>query len=315
MIVGPGGKTSGTDTATAADRAAASWLVRREDGELSAVEAEAFERWLAADPRNREALGRMERFWHAFDEPVPGPVPEPASEPGPAAPRRSWLFPAGLAAAAMLVLAIGVGLVLNGTSEAYYSTGHELRTVVLEDGSRITLDAKTRLSASLQETGRDIELLSGKARFDVSPDPSRPFTVRAGAVHAQALGTVFDVDRRTHAAVSVSVLEGRVQVVSAEPGQEPVTHLSSTGDTVVWRRNRAPELSSDENLELTGQWADGRLVFRGEPAGDALKQVNRYEAAPLQLPPAVSPATPVYGVFRAGDGAAFLNALAAGTDD
>ncbi|WP_405230340.1 FecR family protein [Lentisalinibacter sediminis] len=307
----PGGKAPASDTATAADRAAASWLVHREDGELSAVEAEAFERWLQADPRHREALGRMERFWHAFDE----PAAETVTEPAPAEPRRNWRLPAGLAAAAMLVLAIGIGLVLNGGSEAYYSTGHELRTVVLEDGSRITLDAQTRLSASMHTTGRDIELLTGKARFEVSPDPARPFTVHAGAVHAQALGTVFDVDRRANAAVSVSVLEGRVQVVSTAPGQEPRTHLSSTGDTVVWRRNGEPELNSDQNIDVIGQWAEGRLVFRGEPAGTALKQVNRYEPKPLQLPPAVSPSTPVYGVFRAGDGAAFLNALVAGTDD
>lgn len=311
-MVGPGGKTSVTDTATAADRAAASWLVRREDGELSAVEAEAFERWLAADPRHREALGRMERFWHAFDEPVDEAIDEQAP---PAVPRRSRWLPTGLAAAAMLVLAIGVGLVLNGTSEAYYATGHELRTVVLEDGSRITLDAKTRLSAAMHATGRDIELLAGKARFEVSPDPSRPFTVHAGAVYAQALGTVFDVDRRTDSAVAVSVLEGQVQVISSAPGQQPLTHLSSTGDTVVWRRNAAPELKSDDNAEVLGQWAEGRLIFRGEPAGLALQQVNRYEPKPLQLPPAVSPATPVYGVFRAGDGAAFLTALEAGTDD
>ena len=298
-----GGKRSVTENATAADRAAASWLVRREDGEFSAAEAEAFERWLKADPRHREAFGRMERFWRAVDEPPP------------AVSRRRWLLPGGLAAAAILVLAIGVAMVLSGPNETYYSTGHELRTVVLEDGSRITLDAKTRLSTSMHETGRDIELLSGKARFDVSPDPVRPFTVYAGAVHAQALGTVFDVDRRANSTVSVSVLEGRVQVVATAPGQEPRTHLSSTGDTVVWRHNREPELSSNENLDVAGQWAEGRLVFRGEPAGAALKQVNRYEPKPLRLPLAVSPATPVYGVFRAGDGAAFLNALTADTDD
>lgn len=296
--------TSGTNPGSAVERTAAAWLVRREEGPLSASEAQAFDRWLAANPANRQALVRMERLWNKL-----GPV-EPAPRPA----SRTWPRVTAIALAATVLLTLAIGSILTGTTESRYSTDRELRTITLEDGTRVTLDANTRLSTSLSATRRTVELFAGKARFAVSHDPSRPFTVHAGPLRARALGTVFDVAYNNAEGVSVAVLEGSVEVVAAAPGKEPESHLGSPGDTVTWQRHSQTKVSSGSNLQLLSNWAEGRLVFRGEAASTALEQVNRYERAPLRLPPAVAPDTPVYGAFRAGDGAAFLTALAANAD-
>src|SRR3546814_15110866 len=69
----------------------------------------------------------------------------------------------------------------------------EIRTVALEDGSRVTLDTDTILHIAYSPTERGLKLERGRARFDVSYDASRPFVVFAGGGSITAHGTVFDV--------------------------------------------------------------------------------------------------------------------------
>lgn len=309
-----------TAESTPEERIAADWLVRREDGALSSAEAEALERWLAAGPEHRAAFRRMERVWQALApaEAPSEPMAEPTAPPDPAPGRHRWPQVAGLAMAALLVLTLTLGYFQPRTSEHHYPSNYQtdraLLTVTLEDGSQLTLDANTRLSVNLGPDRREVELLTGKARFDVAPDPDRPFQVRAGPLQARVLGTVFDVDRRAEDGISVFVLEGQVEVLTAAPGVPAEAHLGGAGEAITWRRHRPMAFSADHDLDEASEWAEGRLVFRGEAAGSALALINRYERSPLQLPPGVSPATPVYGVFRTGDGAAFLTALADDTD-
>lgn len=85
--------------------------------------------------------------------------------------------------------------------------------LVLADGSTVHLhDPSARVvvrRVTDREVGLDLE--SGGARFEVTPDPSRRFRLRAGAVTVEVLGTIFDV---THIddVVEVSVTRGRVAV-------------------------------------------------------------------------------------------------------
>src|SRR3546814_14166765 len=77
------------------------------------------------------------------------------------------------------------------------SKSGEIRTVALEDGSRVTLDTDTILHIAYSPTERGLKLERGRARFDVSYDASRPFVVFAGGGSITAHGTVFDVAVRS----------------------------------------------------------------------------------------------------------------------
>lgn len=98
----------------------------------------------------------------------------------------------------------------------------------LPDGSTVTpADGASRVAvreATVDHVALSLE--SGGARFDVVPNPSRPFEVAAGDVFVSVLGTVFDVSREEDR-VRVSVTRGRVRV--RWPGAETVLEAGEEG--------------------------------------------------------------------------------------
>src|SRR3546814_7048246 len=109
--------------------------------------------------------------------------------------------------AASVMLAFTVGLVWFSMRPTAYATEiGERQLAVLEDGSQVSLDAATKVNVRMKEAGRQVELLAGRAKFDVAKDPQRPFTVAAGDKLGVAGGTSF----------SVGLIEGQFGVILYE---------------------------------------------------------------------------------------------------
>ncbi|HZO52740.1 MAG TPA: FecR domain-containing protein [Bryobacteraceae bacterium] len=155
-------------------------------------------------------------------------------------PRRRLVSAA--AVLAMVVLGSTAMLLWQLGRETVYATAvGERRILKLEDGSSVELNSRSRIRVRFAQTQRDVELLEGQVLFHVAKDPHRPFIVHSDSVRVRAVGTQFDVKRKS-AGTTVTVVEGRVAVYqegaagSAEPGAtSPVTHaysslLSSRGE-------------------------------------------------------------------------------------
>src|SRR3546814_20011793 len=56
------------------DEAAAAWIVRVEDGPLSAADQAAFDEWKAESPANVAAYERAEAAWNLYENPQREPV-------------------------------------------------------------------------------------------------------------------------------------------------------------------------------------------------------------------------------------------------
>src|SRR3546814_14429474 len=113
--------------------------------------------------------------------------------------------------AASVMLAFTVGLVWFSMRPTAYATEiGERQLAVLEDGSQVSLDAATKVNVRMKEAGRQVELLAGRAKFDVAKDPQRPFTVAAGDKLVVAVGTSF----------SVELIDGQVRVILYERSEE-----------------------------------------------------------------------------------------------
>ncbi len=91
------------------------------------------------------------------------------------------------------------------------TTDGERKQVMLADGSRVTLGAKTEIAVQYSDCRRTILLNSGEALFDVAHDPKCPLMVIAGGGAITAMGTEFSV-RRTLDYVVVKVAEDGVNV-------------------------------------------------------------------------------------------------------
>lgn len=89
--------------------------------------------------------------------------------------------------------------------------GNDLKSVLMVDGSRITLSpgARVRFQSLPGPDARNV-YLEGSAFFEVEKDPQRPFTVYAGKVVTRVLGTSFRVSAGNN--VTVAVRSGKVAV-------------------------------------------------------------------------------------------------------
>jgi transmembrane sensor len=123
-----------------------------------------------------------------------------------------------LAIAASILVILGGTLTMLELSAPVYTTAlGEQRSIQFEDGSTVELNSRSKIRVKYSKQERDVELIEGQALFHVAHDTSRPFIVAVGATRVRAVGTQFDVYKKSNGTV-VTVVEGRVAVYSAPQG-------------------------------------------------------------------------------------------------
>jgi transmembrane sensor len=313
-----------TDLRAVAVAEAAAWRVHL--FEVGVESSMAFEAWLEASPLHREAWEEVQAPWRHIGEQAAAPelialrrdalTRARESARGRVGVRwpRVW---AGVVAAGLL-LVLGVQWTVR-QPEVYRTAFGERRVVMLQDGSRVTLDSGTLLRVSLSTDRRALELVEGQARFDVAHDAMRPFVVSARDRRIVALGTAFTVDL-LGSGVVVTLLTGRVSVVresdagpsglllgrNAKHAEPPVSlrpgdQLSAAAEAPV--AVRRPDLS-----RVTA-WEQGRLVFDDQPLAVVAEQVTRHARdQSVRADPDVADLR-LSGVFEAGDVATFVDTV------
>ena len=274
-----------------------------------------------ADPWNRKALEAVREAWRGLG--AIDTAPEVLALRQQALTRlrraggRSWIsrkMVVRFAAAALALALIGGGaLYMALFHPTYYETDiGERRIVALPDGSRISMDSDTKVGVLYYKAGRTITLDRGRSRFDVAHDPSRPFTVTAGAETVVAVGTSFDVER-LQSTVLVTLLQGQVVIKNDTPaavtskGSNPPSVALKPGEQFIASLDVQPTVATAD-LRVASAWELGHLVFRDEPLRDAVARVNRYTDRPVMIDPSIAYIR-VSGVFNAGDIGSFVSAI------
>ena len=214
---------------------AAVWAARLRGGALTDADRALLQAWLERDPEHRWVLSRYRELSAELDGHFDGGA-EPFVQQ--ATRRRHRRIVAGVlaAAAALAVLFI----VLGARPQEFATRLAERHIATLADGSRIELNAQTRLTVKLTRHERHVRLLQGEALFTVAKDPLRPFVVDTPAGAVRVTGTVFNV-RTSPAApghgegvrAEVTVLEGHVRVRPTTAGAEDDTALVPGRSSIV----------------------------------------------------------------------------------
>ncbi len=185
----------------------------------------------------------------------------------PLARQSGWRWAA--AASVLLLISIGTWRYFSSPKEAADSytfltkavatplqekvnTGKEALTVLLGDGTIVTLNPNSRLSYPplFNKTSRTV-YLSGEAFFEVTKNPARPFLIYANQTVTKVLGTSFLVRAYTDEEnVTVTVKTGRVSVYS----QKNYEQAQQTG------LRRVEGVILTPNQQMTYNLADNRLV-------------------------------------------------------
>ncbi|MCD9097290.1 FecR domain-containing protein [Luteimonas fraxinea] len=306
-------------------RQAAAWFARQRADDVTIEETHAWQQWLAADARHRAAYARLERLWsglgaHAAQPEIAARLAAVAAvqtpvtaAPGPAAPRaRGGRWAVRLGMAAMLAVAIfgawwtPAPPMLQDTLYATAVGAH--REIVLDDGSRITLDTDTRLRVAYHDTERSLFLERGRAFFQVAHE-RRPMYVRTAHGSVRVVGTTFELDQRADA-LDVTLIEGRVNLlpVSGHDTDAPAVPMVA-GHRARLAPGHAPRVVAMRDT-APPTWLSGRLVFEDTALADAVAEFNRYSHARLVVDDAALNGIRLTGVFRSDAPHAFVGALA-----
>jgi transmembrane sensor len=172
-------------------------------------------------------------------------------------------------------MAIAIGPGMLRALQADYATGTaEIRTVMLEDGSTVTLAPESAITVAYGDERRNIRLLDGDAFFDVAANPQRPFVVAADDVSTTVLGTGFEVLRRENG-VDVAVEHGRVRVDYASDAQSLLAATLDAGQSV--HVDWAGQMErGDKPVTHVAPWRQKQLVARDQPLGAVIDQLRRY---------------------------------------
>lgn len=318
--------------------AAALWAARLSDGRLSVQDQAEFQAWLDADPLNAEAVDETVRSWRVVEAYASTPqlldlrgralasarmAHMRQTMAAAARTRRLWApLAAGLAAA--------IGLAGLWLSPADYETHvGERRVVLLEDGSKLSLDGDTKVLVRYAFGRRRLWLERGRAKFDVAKDPLRPFTVDAGEKEVVATGTSFSVElvrKQVHVILyegHVAVLDTSARASAQRSRREPAAVVTAdraftpghefVAPAVDQKRTREPSEAVVAAIDPVRSlaWESGEIVFENEPLSTAVERVNRYAATRLVLDDEAVGQIRISGVFRAGDVTAFVQGVTA----
>lgn len=97
----------------------------------------------------------------------------------------------------------------------YRSTTLEVKTLVLADGSKLTLAGNTAVDVRFSHGQRTIILRKGTVFADVAKDPNRPFIISSQQGSATALGTEFSVQQTSKQRVTVTVVSSTVKACAS----------------------------------------------------------------------------------------------------
>ena len=134
--------------------------------------------------------------------------------------------------------------------------------VVLEDGTRVWLNADSRLRYPVVfGSGERRVWLEGEGYFDVARDSMRPFVVEAGEQQVRVLGTAFDVSAYEGERLHYTVLErGRVAVENRRTGEERVLR---PGQQVMQDVETGRVTVREVEVGRLVAWREGMFVFDG----------------------------------------------------
>jgi transmembrane sensor len=299
---------------------AAEWHAKWQSASESGLSPEDVDRWVqwSRIPANKTAFDAVELVARAKYALEPPPLPtaeELAADDSDGVvflPPRKTRYVAGLGAerwrlATVLAIAAAVVAVCFNPVLRFLSLGRaepvhvistaagEIKQIVLADGSKVTLGAKTELSVHYGQCLRTILLNSGEALFDVAHDPHCPFIVIAGGGAITALGTEFSV-RRTLDRVTVQVAEGIVNVQPRDalvtvpwPKDPDIPTVAwpdaqlTQGQEVTYAGTEKRSAVASEDPRVATAWLDGRRVYRHEPLSYLVADIGRYFEEPIEV--------------------------------
>jgi transmembrane sensor len=197
------------------------------------------------------------------------------------------------AAAAALFLFAGIAWyadkLINKTkedsSQQITLTTQKVTKLTLADGSSVWLNAHTtfKYPSSFKGKLREVQLIEGRAFFDVKHQTEHPFIVKTKTLNITVLGTSFDV--RAYAKdgmTKVNVITGKVGITRPGHANEPAVMLLPKQEIVLDKMANqfTKGITPDAVINL---WCKSPLVFDQENLNNVFKAIEKQYNTHIQV--------------------------------
>lgn len=272
---------------------AINWAARQMLGGLNAAEHKELDDWLAQDPKRRELFGEAIDVWRAPETALAAALVEESSYENKGTSRnnllssfwRNWRIAVpigGVLAAAAIALAIGPmlspPLPPSDAVQIAQAPSDQTSSVLLEDGSKVTLERKARISFDNAGAVRTATLEAGEAFFSIAKDKERPFVLDAGDAQIRVLGTQFNVNTWDQG-ISVTVLEGRVSFRD-KSSQKIVELTAGQGANIL--NNRSIQ-TFEFDVSTYADWRTGWVDAVDMPLNEVMAKLERYSDSTISV--------------------------------
>ncbi|WP_228255615.1 FecR family protein [Aliarcobacter butzleri] len=165
---------------------------------------------------------------------------------------------------------------LNFGIKHSFTTNKEIKNIVLPDGSRVILDAKTKVDIKYFENKREVNIISGKALFDVAKNPNKPFIVNANMIKVEVLGTNFEV-KNEEDKISIDVISGKVKVEENKDNKFEELAILTSGKRISFDKENNKIILKDIDIKNIASWKDGILFFQDYSLEKSINEFKKYK--------------------------------------
>ncbi|MEO1215167.1 MAG: FecR family protein [Bacteroidota bacterium] len=190
-------------------------------------------------------------------------------------PKKKKFIPLKWAAILLLLISSSYFLYqfLNSPEFLLHKTNFaETKEIVLDDGSRIFLNANSQIwyERGMKENGIKELWLEGEAYFDIKPQEKGFYRIYAGNMQAQIIGTSFNLNARKESSV-----------LSLDEGKVLVSHLSGVkqeidaGTTIFFEKETQAFIQQSDRNSFWNSWREQLWILDAETSfGDILDRIE-----------------------------------------
>lgn len=264
-----------------------------------------FKLWLEQSDQNRVAFLQLSYVWRhqALENAFEPNVVKVKS-------KRSIFY--AMAATVLVMVLPMLNLMQTGPEHSYETRLGSVKTVALDDGSKVELNSESKITASVSEKERVVTLTKGEAFFDIQHMDDKPFRVITGDKVITVLGTKFSVHKQD-GSVKVVVTEGKVQVDNLIPTETSEIAILTAGDVAIADDKEIKvDTFTEEYVQLALSWRQGLIHFDGTTLKEAAKEFNRYNKVKIIFTDEDIADLKISGQFESDNYDAFLRLLSNG---
>lgn len=176
----------------------------------------------------------------------------------------------------LIVFTAGQQLYSQFRTYHYSTEAGQQRTVILPDGSLVSLNNSSELSYRRGWTSRNVNLV-GEGYFDVSHDKDNPFFVRAQGVEIKVLGTAFNVKAyQDNKMVETALLRGKVVIKRISENHSGDEIVLKPNEVALFDHNKLTMSKVPKEISSYKPWYIGNLVFEDAPLKVIIPELEKW---------------------------------------